>query len=470
MFVLTAIPAGTGVAESHAPRGGVNPRGVHRYVVMALDRRDGRVVWQQTAREEAPHEASHQDNGTWASASAMTDGQHVIASFESRGIYAYDMNGKLIWQKDLGDKSMRNEFGEGSTPVLYRNRLVVVWDHTKGSYITALDKNTGNELWRVSRDEIDTWATPYVVEHGGRAQVIVPGMNKLHSYDLETGAGRLAQPGTDDEPDSVAGRRRRHRDRDKRVPRQQPQGDPHRRRERRSHRIERDRVVARSRHAVRAVARSLRRFSVSAEEQLADSVGVRREDRQAALSAAAARRAGRKCSRRRSAPPDASTSPAATARRSCFATAARSTCSRRTCWTTGSTRRRRSSTARCTCADIATSTASGPSESRRHRHRRGARRVDHVHAHRSARLSCAALRARSISALSHRRVADSRDLLGAAAAQHAAEDAGQPLRQEVQRAVRQLAAAGSRRRSTSGTTSRTSARRPGRWCAASSTR
>ena len=127
---------------------------------MALDRRDGRVVWQQTAREEAPHEASHQDNGTWASASAMTDGQHVIASFESRGIYAYDMNGKLVWQKDLGDKSMRNEFGEGSTPVLYRNRLVVVWDHTKGSFITALDKNTGNELWRVSRDEIDTWATP----------------------------------------------------------------------------------------------------------------------------------------------------------------------------------------------------------------------------------------------------------------------------------------------------------------------
>src|SRR6188768_3563681 len=117
VFVLTAIPAGTSVGESHAPRGGVNPRGVHRYVVMALDRRDGKVVWQQTAREEAPHEASHQDNGTWASASAMTDGEHVIASFESRGIYAYDMNGKLVWQKDLGDKSMRNEFGEGSTPV-----------------------------------------------------------------------------------------------------------------------------------------------------------------------------------------------------------------------------------------------------------------------------------------------------------------------------------------------------------------
>jgi outer membrane protein assembly factor BamB len=188
VFILTAIPAGAGLADSHRPLGGVAPRSVHRYVVMAFDRRDGRIAWERTAREEAPHEASHQDNGTWASASAITDGEHVIAPFESRGIYAYDMNGNLVWEKDLGDKSMRNEFGEGSTPVLYKNHLVIVWDHTKGSFITALDKRTGKELWRVSRNEIDTWATPYVVEDAGRAQVIVPGMNRLHSYDLETGA------------------------------------------------------------------------------------------------------------------------------------------------------------------------------------------------------------------------------------------------------------------------------------------
>ena len=188
VFILTAIPAGMSLPDSHKPLGGVRPRTPHRFVVMALDRRDGRVVWEHTAREEMPHEGSHQDNGTWASSSAMTDGQILIAPFESRGIYAYDLNGKLIWQKDLGDKSMRSEFGEGSTPVLYKNHLIVVWDHTKGSFITALDKRTGNELWRVSRDEIDTWATPFVVENGGRAQVIVPGMNKLQSYDLETGA------------------------------------------------------------------------------------------------------------------------------------------------------------------------------------------------------------------------------------------------------------------------------------------
>jgi outer membrane protein assembly factor BamB len=187
VFLTTAIPSGSSLAESHRPLGGVQPRTPHRFVVMALDRRDGRVVWERTAREETPHEASHQDNGTWASPSIVTDGEHLIASFESRGIFAYDLNGKLIWEKDLGDKSMRNEFGEGSTPALHRNHLVVVWDHTKGSFVAALDKRTGNELWRVARNEIDTWATPYVVEHDGRAQVIVPGMNRMHSYDLETG-------------------------------------------------------------------------------------------------------------------------------------------------------------------------------------------------------------------------------------------------------------------------------------------
>jgi outer membrane protein assembly factor BamB len=190
IFLLTAIPAGVPAEETHKPRGGFNPRTAHQFKVLAINRADGKVVWERTAREEVPHEASHQDNGTWASASAVTDGEHVIASFESRGIYCYDMNGTLVWQKDLGDKKMRNEFGEGSTPALHGNTLVVVWDHfvPGESFLVALDKRTGKELWRVKRDEIDTWATPAIVEEGGRTHVIVPGMNKLRSYDLATGS------------------------------------------------------------------------------------------------------------------------------------------------------------------------------------------------------------------------------------------------------------------------------------------
>jgi outer membrane protein assembly factor BamB len=190
IFLLTAIPAGLAPDEQHKPRGGVNPRVAHQFKVLAINRADGKVVWERVAKQETPHEASHQDNGTWASASAVTDGQHVIASFESRGIFCYDMNGTLVWQKDLGDKQMRNEFGEGSTPALHGNTLIVVWDHfvPGESFVVALDKRTGEERWRAKRDEIDTWATPAIVEEGGRTHVIVPGMNRLRSYDLATGA------------------------------------------------------------------------------------------------------------------------------------------------------------------------------------------------------------------------------------------------------------------------------------------
>jgi outer membrane protein assembly factor BamB len=190
IFLLTAVPAGVAGAEAHKPLGGVTPRVAHQYKVLAINRADGKIVWERAARQEAPHEASHQDNGTWASSSAITDGVHVIAPFESRGIFCYDMQGTLVWQKDLGDKKMRNEFGEGSTPVLHGNTLVVVWDHfvPGASFVVALDKRTGEELWRVKRDEIDTWATPVVIEENGRTHVVVPGMNRLRSYDIKTGA------------------------------------------------------------------------------------------------------------------------------------------------------------------------------------------------------------------------------------------------------------------------------------------
>ena len=188
IFLVTAVPMDASLKESHTPLGGFRPRKMHRFVVMAIDRSDGRVIWERTATEDTPHEATHQDNGTWASGSASTDGERVYAYFESRGLYVYDMDGNLVWEKDLGDKGMRNQFGEGSTPALYEDRIVIVWDHLGGqSYVVVLDKNTGAEVWRADRDEIDTWATPLVVEHGGREQVIVPGMNRLRSYDLQNG-------------------------------------------------------------------------------------------------------------------------------------------------------------------------------------------------------------------------------------------------------------------------------------------
>ncbi len=185
VLLSTALPIGVSEGEAHRSRGS-NP-GPHKYVVMALDRKDGRSVWERVVREEPPHEGTHQDWGTWASPSIVTDGTHVIASFESRGIYAFDMKGTPVWQKDFGDKRMRNQFGEGSSPALHRDTLVIVWDHQGESFIAALDKRTGEERWRTPRDEIDSWATPLVVEANGRAQIVTSGMKQVRSYDLETG-------------------------------------------------------------------------------------------------------------------------------------------------------------------------------------------------------------------------------------------------------------------------------------------
>jgi outer membrane protein assembly factor BamB len=185
LYLLTAIPASATLEQSHARRGG-KPKEAHRYVVYAIDRRTGRIVWERTANEAVPNENS-QENNTWASGSAVTDGEVVVAFFESQGLYVYDMEGKLLWQKDLGKKTMRNEFGEGTTPALSGNRIVIVRDHRGSSFIVALDKRTGAELWRTERKEIDSWATPLIVEHAGRAQVVTSGQNRLRSYDLATG-------------------------------------------------------------------------------------------------------------------------------------------------------------------------------------------------------------------------------------------------------------------------------------------
>lgn len=197
IFVQTAVPASAPTGQaSHRPQGALTPRELHRFLVYAIDRTTGTTVWERTAAEIVPHEASHPDNGTWASSSPVTDGEHVFAFFDSFGLYAYDMEGTLIWEKDLGDKHMRNEFGEGSTPALHGNHIVIVWDQIGGpSFIVALDKRTGAEQWRVERDEIDTWATPLILEHEGRAQVVTAGQNKLRSYDLETGKIVWEAPG-----------------------------------------------------------------------------------------------------------------------------------------------------------------------------------------------------------------------------------------------------------------------------------
>ena len=158
-----------------------------RFLVMAYSTRDGSLVWQRLAAEKVPHETHYLD-ASWASASPVTDGKRVFASFGSNGLFAYTIDGEFLWSKDLGDMTTRNGFGEGSSPALFGETLVINWDHEEDSFVVALDAQTGEERWRQERpDEVTSWATPLVVEHGGRHQVIVPATGKSRGYDLETG-------------------------------------------------------------------------------------------------------------------------------------------------------------------------------------------------------------------------------------------------------------------------------------------
>ena len=165
-----------------------------QFMVMAFARETGAEKWKTLVHEEVPHEGTHQD-GTFASGSALTDGERIIAYFGSRGLYALDFTGKVLWEKQPGKMQTRNGFGEGNSPALHAGTLVITWDHEGPDYVLALDAATGKEKWRQSRDEPTTWATPHVVIHEGKPQVVIAGTNKMISYDLGTGQPIWQTPG-----------------------------------------------------------------------------------------------------------------------------------------------------------------------------------------------------------------------------------------------------------------------------------
>ncbi len=188
LFLTTAVPRGERLenAPSAIRRDGVPPDRVLSYEVHSLDRADGSTIWTRSVGVEAPHEGTHPD-GTWASGSPVTDGDVLIAFFGSRGLFAFDLDGTELWRRDLGDMRTRLGFGEGSSPALHEDRVYVIWDHEDDSFIVAIDKNSGEEIWRRDRDEMTAWTTPLVVEQADRTQVITSATNRVRAYDAATG-------------------------------------------------------------------------------------------------------------------------------------------------------------------------------------------------------------------------------------------------------------------------------------------
>ncbi len=157
--------------------------GGRRLSILAFDRSDGALLW-ETAAPDGPTERIHNKN-SHASATPTTDGERVYASFGSRGLMAVDLAGTLVWHRDFG--RIDNYHGTAGSPLLYEDRLIIYQDQRQGSFVTALDKETGEPLWRTEREASVGWGTPVAVQVGGHDEIIVSSQGAVHAYDPGTG-------------------------------------------------------------------------------------------------------------------------------------------------------------------------------------------------------------------------------------------------------------------------------------------
>lgn len=195
IFVSTAVSSDasagirTGLYGDVAPAKDVSP---HTWKLLALDRRSGNVLWEREAHQGVPKTKRH-PKSSQASATPVTDGRHVIVSFGSEGLFAYDVDGKPLWQRDLGVLNAgwfydpEFEWGIASSPIIWKNMVIVQCDIQKNSYIAAFDVASGQPVWRTERDEIPSWATPAIFEHDGRAELVTQATTFIRGYDPSNG-------------------------------------------------------------------------------------------------------------------------------------------------------------------------------------------------------------------------------------------------------------------------------------------
>lgn len=190
VFLTTAVAIGDKLPPKMSGRPGEHDNlpvdSKYQFVVLAIDRSTGDRVWQTVVREAIPVEGGHK-SASLASASIVTDGTHVYAFFGSFGLYCLDLTGKVIWERQFGQLHSKHGHGEGASPALYGDSIVVNCDHEDQSFVIAMKTTTGKTLWRRDREEVTSWSTPIIVEHAGRQQVIVAGTQRVRSYDLTSG-------------------------------------------------------------------------------------------------------------------------------------------------------------------------------------------------------------------------------------------------------------------------------------------
>ncbi|MEE2966034.1 MAG: PQQ-binding-like beta-propeller repeat protein [Acidobacteriota bacterium] len=194
VFLTTAVSAGEerqpvrGLYDPGAASGATRSVANHRWLVYDLDFTTGAVRWVREMAVAVPQIERHLKN-SFASETPVTDGERVYVYFGTIGLVAaLDLTGEVQWQRELGVFNGRQRFGTAASPALHDGRLYVVNDNTTQSFLVALDAGTGDEVWRVERDEVENWATPFVWENDVRTEIVTAGLRRVRSYDLD---GRL---------------------------------------------------------------------------------------------------------------------------------------------------------------------------------------------------------------------------------------------------------------------------------------
>ena len=155
----------------------------HRWMVFCLDRDTGDILWEKVAYKGVP-ETGHHIKNTFASETPVTDGERLYAYFGNTGLFAYDFEGRLLWDRQWEVVETKANWGTAISPVLHQDKLIVVNDNEDQSFIEVLNTETGKTLWRKDRDEGSNWSTPLVWENNLRTEIVTAGTDKVRSYDL----------------------------------------------------------------------------------------------------------------------------------------------------------------------------------------------------------------------------------------------------------------------------------------------
>ncbi len=167
-------------------------RSRHRWMIYALDKRTGKILWERIAREGVPIEQRH-IKSTYANSTPATDGRIVVAWFGSQGVYAYDVNGRFLWKVDLGRLDLgaydipTYEWGPASSPIIWNNLVILQCDTQGDSFLLALDADTGKTVWKTERDELPSWGSPTVAMTSAGPQLVTNASNYIRGYDPRTG-------------------------------------------------------------------------------------------------------------------------------------------------------------------------------------------------------------------------------------------------------------------------------------------